>query len=325
MHGIDIIGFGPIGRDLATKLVSNKQLSDAFSITSISDSTGVMRPENRNEVLKIIEWKNAGGKLIDYKSRKKKRNRSKSSIVVDVTNSDYSKPEEAKKRAISTLGQGKHFVTASKVALAYYFSDILSYSKKRKLKVGYGAAICAGVHAINVALNLRADEIQSAKAVLNASTTMILSMLEEENSPLTFDAACKKAGESGVLESDWSIDLDGIDAAAKTSILANVLFPKKKISFREIARKGIRDEKAHEMIKVRKKEERVRLVSEITEGGARVEPQIVPRDSPLAVYGRFNVVSFETKNLGEISVRNLGGGVSLTSSVIISDLWKIAQ
>jgi homoserine dehydrogenase len=51
----------------------------------------------------------------------------------------------------------------------------------------------------------------------------------------------------------------------------------------------------------------------------------VPFDSPLAVKGRYNVVVFKTKTLGDISVRNLGGGVSLTASVIISDLKKIAS
>lgn len=320
--GIDIVGFGPIGRELATTLVSDKKVSGTFSVASISDSSGAVNPKSRSEVLKIVDWKRNGRRLGDFASNN--RIRSKSKIVIDVTNSDYKKHEEAKKRAISALGQGKHFVSANKVALAYYFSSVMEYSKRRKLKVGYGATICGGVHAINVAKSIKEDEIQSARAVLNASTTMILSAMEEDTS-LSFDDSCKRAAETGVLESDWSVDLDGIDAAAKTSILANVLFPKKKVSFNDVSRQGIRDEKAQKLIRSRRTEERVRLVSEITRDKVILEPHVVARDSPLAVSGRFNVVSFETKNLGEISVRNLGGGVSLTSSVIISDLWKIAQ
>ena len=182
------------------------------------------------------------------------------------------------------------------------------------------------MHAINVAKKIAKGEIQSAGAVLNVSTTMILSMLEDDHS-LSFDDAAKKAAETGVLEKDWGIDLDGIDAGAKSAILANVLFPESKYSLGDVAIRGIRDDKAQAVIRyvTQKKEsdERVRLVSEITREGISVEPRTVPRDSPLAVSGRFNVVLLNTKTLGEISVRNLGGGVELTASVIISDLKNI--
>jgi homoserine dehydrogenase len=177
-----------------------------------------------------------------------------------------------------------------------------------------------------VAKRISKGEIQSAGAVLNASTTMILSMLEDDHS-LTIDDACKKAAETGVLEKDWSIDLDGIDAGAKSAILANVLFPESNYSLGDVAIRGIRDDKAQAVIRyvTQKKDsdERVRLVSEITKDGISIEPRTVRKDSPLAVSGRFNAVLFDTKTLGEISVRNLGAGVELTASVIISDLKNI--
>ena len=149
----------------------------------------------------------------------------------------------------------------------------------------------------------------------------------EENHNLSFDDACKKAAEAGVLESDWSIDLDGIDAAAKTVILGNVLFPESNFSLGDVAIRGVRDEKAKVLIANNrtKTDTRVRLVAEITEDKISVQPKAIPADSPLAVRGRFNVVLFNTKTLGEISVRNLGGGVALTASVVISDLKRISS
>lgn len=325
--GVDVLGFGPIGRELATRLVSDVQLSTQFRVESISDSSGTIHPESHSEVLKAVGWKNSGRKLSEL-SKAQTDQISKSSIVVDVTNSDYNKSEEAKKRALYSLEARKHFVSANKVALAYHFTEIMQEAKKRKLEVGFGATICGGRHAISVANNIESHEIQSASAVLNASTTMILSMLEEDHS-LTFDEACKKAAETGVLESDWGIDLDGIDAAAKTAILANVLFPNSGISMKDVVRRGIRDEKCQALIQTQKIKgaggEKIRLVSEITQDGVTVEPMVVPRESPLGVSGRFNVVLLRTNTLGEISVRNLGGGVALTSAVIISDLKKIAE
>jgi homoserine dehydrogenase len=324
--GVDIIGFGAIGRELAKRVSTDEELRKLFTISSITDSSGTIYPKTPSDVLKAAEWKVSGpGKTLGS-SGVEKRTGKNGQIGVDVTTSDYKKPEEAKKRATDILDSGRHFVSANKVGLAYYYSEIFDLARKKKLVIGYGGTICGGVHAIDAAKKISKGEIQSAGAVLNASTTMILSSLEDDHS-LTFEDACKKAAETGVLEKDWSIDLDGIDAGAKSAILANVLFPESKYSLGDVAIRGIRDDKAQAVIRyvTQKKdsEERVRLVSEITKDGISVEPRTIPKESPLAVSGRFNVVLFNTKTLGEISVRNLGGGVELTASVIISDLKNI--
>ncbi|MCL5068761.1 MAG: hypothetical protein M1368_10480 [Thaumarchaeota archaeon] len=322
--GVDIFGFGPIGRELAKRLVSEKELNNEFAIISISDSSGTTYPKNSSDVLRAIETKSVGNKLSQLNLGK--RPVDKSSIFVDLTSSNYKKVIEAKNRAIAALSDGMHFVSASKVALSDSYSEIFSLAAERRLEVGFGATLCGARHAVSVARNIEPGEIQSVSAVLNASTTMILSMLEESQD-LSFEDACKKANDSGVLESDWSIDLDGIDAAAKTAILGNVIFPESSFSLQDVAVHGLRDEKGRSLIEKNKTvaETRVRLVSEVTENKISVEPKAVPFDSPLAVKGRYNVVVFKTKTLGDISVRNLGGGVSLTASVIISDLKKIAS
>ena len=321
--GLDIVGFGPIGRELARRVASENELTNKFVVVSISDSSGAVFPKKRSEVLKAVEWKNSGHKLSELNFGKRKR---ESSILVDLTNSDYKKAQDARKRALDALRSGRHFVSANKVALSNYYEEIFSMARRRKLEIGYGATICGGRHAISVAKNIEPGEILSASALLNTSTTLILSTLERDQN-ITFESACQKAAESGILESDWSIDLDGIDAAAKAAILGNVLFPKSKFSFSKVARRGIRDEKARDLIKTNQASlgTRTRLVAEITKEKITVEPKSLPSDSTLVVSGRFNVVQFETKTLGQISVRNFGGGVALTAAVVLSDLKRIVS
>jgi len=321
---IDIVGFGAIGRELAKRIAADEDLHRSFVVSSITDSTATVYPKTPADVLKSVELKSAG-KTLDSLAPEKKSGKP-GQIGVDVTSSDYKKPDEAKERADGILNSGRHFVSANKVALAYYYPEIFELARKKRLLVGYGATICGGVHAISVSRRITPGEIQSASAVLNSSTTLILSMLEEDEK-LTMEEACKRAAETGVLEKDWSIDLDGIDAGAKSAILANVLFPESSYSLADVAIRGIRDEAAQTAIKnaVRKSGEKVRLVSEISKDSISVEPRAVSKDSPLAVPGRFNVVSFKTKTLGEISVRNFGAGVELTASVIISDLKNIER
>ncbi len=327
--GIDIIGFGAVGKELAKRIATDETLRSSFAVASITDSSGTIYPRSAQDVTKAVEWKTAGKKKLDASGIEKKPGKAGSQVGVDVTTSDYKKPEEAKKRATDILESGKHFVSANKVALAYYFSDLFELSRKKRLAIGYGATICGGVHAISVARRMAGGEIQSASAVLNASTTLILSMMEDDSS-VTMDEASKKAAGDGILESDWGIDLDGIDAGAKSAILANVLFPESHFTLGDAAIRGIRDEKAQAAIKFlaqKKKEtgEKMRLVSEITKDSISVEPRTVPGSSPLAVPGRYNVVVLNTNSLGEIAVRNLGGGVALTASVIIGDLKNIER
>lgn len=324
---MDIIGFGAIGRELARRIATDEDLQKSFSVSSITDSSGIVHLKSQADVLKSIELKKSGKPLSSAGFEKKSGKETQ--IGIDVTTSDYKKPEESKKRAIDVLESGRHYVSANKVALAYYFSDVFQLAKKKRLSVGYGATICGGVHAISIARRIAPREIVSVGAVLNASTTMILSMLED-NQSLSLDDACKRASDEGVLEKDWSVDLDGIDAGAKTAILANVIFPGRGYSLADVAIRGLRDERAQAVINYisqQKKQsgEKVRLVSEISEESISVEPRTVASESPLAVPGRFNAVLFNTKTLGEISVRNYGAGIELTASVIVSDLKSIER
>jgi homoserine dehydrogenase len=308
-------------------------------LASISDSSASVYPKGDSQVLEAIKWKEESKtQRLASLSQLTRNNEtlhglehSSASIVVDVTNSDYAKPEEAKKRAIKALDLGKHFVSANKVAFAYYFDQVMEHARKRGLEVGFGATICGARHAVRVAQSLGPEEIQTAHAVLNASTTFILSKIEE-SPDLSFDKACTEADKAGILESDWSIDLDGVDAAAKTAILANVLFPESHVSINDVVRKGIRDKAASTLIDSLRKERisgniehTLRLVSEISRNNSVVSPMVLKRDSPLAVQGRYNTVSFNTSNLGDISIQSLGGGVSLTSSVLLSDINEIAS
>ena len=320
--GFDIVGFGPIGRELAKRIASEKELVSRFLVVSISDSSGTVFPKKQTDVMKAVDWKSSGRKLSELDFGKQRR---ESSIFVDLTNSDYNRAQEARKRALYALRSGKHFVAASKVVLSNYFDEIFSMARRRKLEKGYGATICGGRHAISVAGNIEPVEMLSANAVLNASTTLILSTLEQDQN-ITFESACQKAAETGVLESDWGIDLDGIDAAAKAAILGNVLFPKSRFSISNVIRRGVRDEEAKELINMNRANPatRTRLVAEITKEKISVAPKSLPSDSALAVSGRFNAVQFETMTLGQISVRNLGGGVALTTAVVLLDLKRIA-
>jgi homoserine dehydrogenase len=334
--GVDIVGYGPIGRLLSIKLAS---MTPRFSIASITDSSAVLYPKDNAQVLEVAKWKaeNKENRLSEFHDAKLGQKGdllqgiqfSHSSIVVDATNSDYAKNVEAKGRADLALNSGKHYVTANKVSLAFHYGEIFDLAKRKGLLVKYGATNISGRHAIIIAQSMAKDELIQVQGLLNSATTVILSSLEEDPS-LSMDQAIEISRKEGILESDPSIDLDGWDAAAKTAILSNAIFPDRKITINEVSRIGIRDEKATTLIDTAKKDlgkkYKVREVSEITKDKASVEPRLVETTSSLAVGGHIGVVSLFSQVSGEITIKSTfqAGGVELTSSVLLSDINQIA-
>ena len=69
--GVDIIGFGPIGRKLAELLVRDDALKRSFAVSSISDSSSCVLPSKASEVIKLIDWKNSGRSLAEVQGIRK--------------------------------------------------------------------------------------------------------------------------------------------------------------------------------------------------------------------------------------------------------------
>ncbi len=335
--GVDIVGFGPIGRELSIKLSATPS---RFVVSSITDSSVVLYPKDAAQVIEVAKWKaeNKDNKLADFKGARVGARGdliqgiefSKSSIVVDSTNSDYTKHEEAKKRAVTALNSGKHYVCANKVALAFHYGEIFDLAKKRGLKIGYGATNLSARHAITIAQSMEKDELIDALALLNSATTIVLSSMESDPQ-ITIEQAIEMARKDGVLESDPLIDLDGWDAAAKAAIFSNAIFPERRITVSDVLRSGIRDDKAKQLIETARndheKKYRVREVAEITREKAIVEPRLVEASSPLAIGGHSGVVTLHSKVSGEIVINSIfsSNGIGLTSSVLFSDINKIVS
>jgi homoserine dehydrogenase len=301
----------------------------------------VLYPKDSAQVLEVAKWKaeRKENKLCEFAGAKigargdllQGIQFSHSSIVVDATNSDYSKHYEAKSRAELALNNGKHYVTANKAGLAFHYGEIFDLARRRGLLIGYGATNISARHAIVLAQNMAKDELTQVQGLLNSATTVILSSLEEDRS-LSLERAIEIAREEGVLESDPSIDLDGWDAAAKTAILSNAIFPDRKITVDQVSRNGIRDENAKALIESARKDPQrkyvVREVSEITKDRAIVEPRLLEASSsPLAIHGHAGVVTLFSQVSGEITIKSTfqSSGVDLTSSILLSDINHIAS
>jgi homoserine dehydrogenase len=142
-----------------------------------------------------------------------------------------------------------------------------------------------------------------------------------------FQEALKHAIDAGWAETNYSDDVDGIDAARKVVILANSLF-KNAAKLENVKVEGIRNvgpmvEKAKELKK------RVKLVCEISKRGTkhemRVEPRLVPLDDPLAtVNGGHMGLKLSFKTSQQVFVSAQFSGLRQTAYAVLNDITKIS-
>src|SRR5260221_608563 len=120
------------------------------------------------------------------------------------------------------------------------------------------------------------------RGVVNSTTNHILSALEDGEG---FDAALERMQALGIAEADASLDVDGWDAAAKVSALANV-FMRARLTPQAVEREGIGPATARQAMAAKARGARVRLVAaaRTTPGGVvtSVRPVELPESDLLA-------------------------------------------
>ena len=145
----------------------------------------------------------------------------------------------------------------------------------------------------------------------------------------TREEAITKAQELGIAEADPWYDLDGWDAALKTTILANTLL-ESQISPQLVERQGIRDFSIDEICAAASAGTPIRLVSQAyrRQGDiiAEVRPRKISKDNILRVgTGTTSVISLETEAMGTLTLVEHEPTVTQTAYGVFSDLVTILK
>ncbi|KAG2478195.1 MAG: Homoserine dehydrogenase [Nitrosopumilales archaeon] len=140
---------------------------------------------------------------------------------------------------------------------------------------------------------------------------------------MSFDVALKDAKSNGYVEADESLDLDGLDAAAKLVILANWVMDM-KVTLPDIQCTGIRKVDLEDVKKAAKKNCAVKLVASCNKD-LIVSPREISLDDPLCVNGTLNAISFTSEHSGTQTIIGRGAGGMETASSILRDLLDIRK
>ncbi len=226
----------------------------------------------------------------------------------------------------AALAAGKPVVTANKELLASKLAEFGVLAQRTETPLYCEAAAAAALPIIRH-LSHRADEIDSFAGIINGTCNFVMTRLEQSELPLA--QAIAEAQALGLAEANPSADLDGLDAAAKLSILAYRAFGAWVRPDRFPVR-GIREMDPADCDLAESMGHRIRLIARAARvNGAldmAVEPMLLPSWHLLAsVEEEYNAVYLKCASAGDLSLFGKGAGALPTATAILGDLIDLAQ
>jgi homoserine dehydrogenase len=234
----------------------------------------------------------------------------------------------AKDLVLEAIAQGKHVVTANKALLAEHGAEIFAAADARGVVVAYEAAVSVSIPIIKALREgLAANRIHEVVGIVNGTSNFILTKMQDEG--LSFEAALRLATALGYAEADPSFDVEGMDAAHKTALLAANAFGA-DVPFAQVHAQGITTLEPWDMVCAQALGYRIKLLgiarqcAETIE--VRVHPTLLPQAHWLAqVQGSMNGIWVNTDAAGPTFHYGAGAGSQTTASAVVADLIDVAR
>lgn len=241
--------------------------------------------------------------------------------------------EPARTLVLRALTRGISVVTGNKALLATHGPELYEAAANNEADLYYEAAVAGAVPVVySLRESLAGDRITTVMGIVNGTTNFILDAMSAKG--LGYEEALAQAQELGFAEADPTADVEGLDAAAKCSIVASLAFHT-RVGINDVAIEGITGVTAQDMEEAARVGHTIKLLAiaerRTGEDGregvvARVHPAQVPSDHPLAlVDGAFNAILVEGEAAGRLMFYGQGAGGAPTASAVLSDLVAAAH
>ncbi len=235
---------------------------------------------------------------------------------------------DARDLVLAAIANGKHVVTANKSLLAVHGNEIFEAASKQGVMVAFEAAVAGGVPIIKALREgLTANRIEWVAGIINGTTNFILSEMRSKG--LDFATVLKEAQRMGYAEADPTFDIEGIDAAHKTTIVSAIAFGI-PVQFDRAHVEGITKLNAVDIRYAEQLGYRIKLlgITKRREQGIelRVHPTLVPTKRLIAnVEGAMNAVMVQGDAVGTSLFYGKGAGAEPTASAVVADLVDITR
>ncbi len=342
-YKLSLIGFGNVARALVRLLLRKQDLLESqygitFSFTGISTGRHgcAVDPHGLdiNEALALVE---AGRSILPLSSAAAPDSlavieRSQANVMFENSPVNAQTGQPALDHIRLALELGMHAITANKGPLVHGYRELSALAKSKGKTFGFESTVLGGSPLFSIFREtFPLAELVSFKGILNATTNIILSRMENGES---YEEALKYCRSIGVAETDPNNDVDGWDAAIKVAALITVLMDT-PFTPQHVEPIGIRGITSGMIARAKAQGQRYKLVCSAEKTGgyirARVEPELVDAASPL--YGIMNSstgVTFRTDVLPDFSItvserEGLAGGPVETAYGLFADFVRAVK
>ena len=315
---LGIAGLGTVGVGVIKIIQKKLSLLEARTGKQIliSAVTAKSKTKDRGIDLSSYQWERDPVSLA---------NREDIDVFIELIGGHEGAAKEAVEIAIS---KGKNVVTANKALLAHHGHELALKAEENGSLLRFEAAVAGGIPIIkSLTEGLAGNSISRIMGVMNGTCNYILTRME--SSGLSYEEVFSEAYELGYLEADPNLDIGGIDAAHKLSIMSSIAFGT-KVNFNGVELDGIDKITINDIHQAADMGFRIKLlgVSQMTSSGLeqRMSPCLVPTNSPLGqLEGGTNMIVIEGDQVGQIVLRGAGAGEGPTASAVVSDIADLAR
>ena len=329
---IILCGFGVVGQSLVKLFDSRSE--DLYAkyglkprVVGVFDSKGSAVDPTGLNFNKLIDVKKKFGTVKNYADTKNSMSgidmlkNVDADVLIETTASNYKDAEPGMTHITTAMKKGMHVISVNKGPLALAFPSLLELATYNQVMLKFSGTVGGGTPILDYAKNsLSGERITSFAGILNGTTNYILTNM---GTGVTYEEALKDAKDKGYVEADESLDLDGLDAAAKLVILANWIMGM-KVTLPDINCTGIRKVTVDDIKKAAKNNCAIKLIASCNKE-LIVGPKEVSNDDPLCVNGTLNAIAFTSEHSGTQTIIGKGAGGMETASSILRDLLDIRQ
>jgi homoserine dehydrogenase len=247
-------------------------------------------------------------------------------VLFEATSLNVENGQPAVDHIRAALNHGAHAITANKGPIVHAYRQLRDLAAAKGKRFLFESTVMDGVPIFSLFDQLPAIHLQGFHGILNSTTNVILSQMEQG---LSFDEALKKAQELGVAETDATHDIDGWDAAVKTAALITVLMDT-PIRLDQIEREGIRDLTPQAVRNAKRDGWPFKLVCRArrTENGveASVKPEKILNTQPMAkIANTSSYIYFETDIFPGLAITEENPGLYATAYGLLADFVRAVK
>jgi homoserine dehydrogenase len=336
---IAMIGFGNVGQEFARLLLAKRDWLlrtkglDAEVLAIATKTKGSLISKRALDLDKCLRLIKEDGSLSAYGpetttlSPKQIIGECDADLMIELSPLNIKTGQPAIDHIKAALESGMDVITANKGPIAFAYSDLIRLARSKGVHFRFEGTVMDGTPVFNlVEKTLPGCEILGLSGILNSTSNFVLA---EMASGKSMEDAIKIAQKRGFAEADPSLDIEGWDAAAKITALANVMMDA-RANPKLVDRQGIGGVSQLDIEKAARQRKKVKLIASAVRTGdcvkLSVKPEIIGTDDPFwSVDGTSSALTIKTDLMGDITIVERDHLVTQTAYAVFSDLLLVLE